>query len=198
MEFEACLPCSVGLFQECLNPQPIGETGNYRPCGVLPDFTKEPQVKGLVGRPLSEPADMADVLTTGRKRAAMMYPIYDGMVCEWAGLKFAGGGIKPIIGCPGNLLYAERGKYARHHGPDKNVLENGPGNVHRICPFCHNRWHAENNEFYGIRPAEGQPFLPITGTLLKHNSETMATEEEIEENEARWKLRKIERTHDDD
>lgn len=37
---------------------------------------------------------------------------------------------------------------ARHHGPDKNTLNNEQGNVHRICHFCHNTWHAVNDEDY--------------------------------------------------
>jgi len=50
-----------------------------------------------VGRPMSEPSDIRDVTSTGRKRAAMMYPIFKDMVCEWAGLAKAGGGVEPII-----------------------------------------------------------------------------------------------------
>jgi hypothetical protein len=103
-------------------------------------------------------------------------------------------GVEPIIGCPGNLLYEERGKYARHHGPNKSVLENSPGNVHRICEFCHNRWHAANNEYYGKnRPEAGKPWYP-EGDWLPHDPVTKATPEEIEENERYWASRKLDKT----
>lgn len=36
----------------------------------------------------------------------------------------------------------------RHHGPDKNTLNNDPGNVHRICHWHHNNWHALNDPDY--------------------------------------------------
>jgi len=39
------------------------------------------------GRPMSEPSEITDIISTGRKRAAMMYPIFKDMVCEWAHLK---------------------------------------------------------------------------------------------------------------
>jgi len=86
---------------------------------------------------------LRDPLSTGRKEAAALYPIEAGVTrCEWASLAKAGGGIKPIVGCMGNFASD------RHHGPDKNTTSNQKGNVHRICSFCHNRWHADNDEFY--------------------------------------------------
>ena len=45
-----------------------------------------------VGRPMSEPSEITDIMSTGRKRAAMMYPIFKDMKCEWANLRYAGGG----------------------------------------------------------------------------------------------------------
>ena len=41
-------------------------------------------------------SEYSDPVSTGRKRAKEMYPIHAGMVCEWAGLKLAGGGVIPI------------------------------------------------------------------------------------------------------
>lgn len=207
-----CWPCVVGLHEECLDTeliQPeepedamVDDRWEVRCCcksKLAPLDLVDVEKRG-VGRPISEPGDITDVTSTGRKRAALMYPIFDGMICEWAGLKFAGGGIKPVIGCDGNLLYAERGKYGRHHGPNKSVLENNPANVHRICMTCHNRWHALNNEFYGERPAADQPYLPDPkhGECLKHDPDTMATDEERDINEARWAQRKTERIDSDD
>lgn len=125
-------------------------------------------------------SDYADPLSTGRKEAVKKYPIKAGMVCEWAWLQNAGGGVKPIIGCPGHPAEAV------HHGPDKNTMCNIDGNVHRICAECHNRWHAVNDPFYGERPTtpDGKidasiPFLPTEGEVLPHDSVTLAKDEVI-------------------
>jgi len=121
-------------------------------------------------------ADYSDPISTGRKRAASMYPISAGMVCEWAGLKRAGGGVSPIVGCVG------RPASDRHHGPDKNTMNNAPGNLHRICDHCHNTWHAINDPAYGERPVHTMPFIPRgeKGTdWFDHDPDTKATMEEI-------------------
>lgn len=130
-------------------------------------------------------AEMKDVKSTGRKRAAKAAPITEGMICEWAGLAKAGGGVKPIVGCTG------RPASDRHHGPDKNVLNNEVGvNLHRICDHCHNRWHASNDPFYGERPEAGKPFLPIIGGPgFMHDPSTRATPEQIIESERLWAMR---------
>lgn len=122
-----------------------------------------------------------DLESTGRKRAAEMYPIKVGMKCEWAGLRNAGGGVVSIIGCSGNDATN------RHHGPDKNTLNNEIGNVHRICSTCHNRYHSANDVHYiGERPTGDQPWLP-TGEMIPHDNTTMATPKEIVENELKWR-----------
>lgn len=95
------------------------------------------------------------------------------MVCEWAWLAAAGGGVVPIVGCPGYPASDV------HHGPDKNTLRNVEGNVHRICPTCHNRWHALNDPHYGSRPPADQPFLPVDGEWLEHDPMTKATDEVV-------------------
>ena len=117
-------------------------------------------------------ADYKDPVSTGRKRAAQMYPITPGMTCEWAGLEFAGGGIVPIVGCIG------RPASDRHHGPDKNTMNNAPGNLHRICDFCHNTWHALNDPHYGERPDHTKPFIP-SGDFAKHDAVTMASMDKL-------------------
>lgn len=118
-------------------------------------------------------SEYKDPVSTGRKRAAEMYPITAGMTCEWAGLKFAGGGVKPIVGCIG------RPASDRHHGPDKNTMNNAPENLHRICDFCHNTWHAVNDPFYGERPEHTKPFIPLGHEWSKHDSRTKATMDEL-------------------
>jgi hypothetical protein len=142
-----------------------------------------------VGRPMSDPSDITDITSTGRKRAAMLYPIFENMKCEWAGLKLAGGGVEPIVGCDNHIIQPTKGpdKGDRHHGPDKNVINNSPGNVHRICSSCHNRWHAKNNKYYGPRPGPDQPFVPLEEyEWTQHDPKTLATPEEIADNEKYW------------
>lgn len=124
-------------------------------------------------------SEYADPVSTGRKRAKEMYPIHAGMVCEWAGLKRAGGGVIPIVGCVG------RPASDRHHGPDKNTMNNAEGNLHRICDHCHNTWHALNDPHYGERPEHTKPFLPLSGECHAHDPITKATTIEIIEAESK-------------
>lgn len=90
-------------------------------------------------------AALKDQQSTGRKRAANLYPLDRERACEWQDAfpeNLKGGGTRPIdFGCDN---YQE----ARHHGPDKNTLNNEPGNVHRICHWHHNNWHARNDPDY--------------------------------------------------
>lgn len=102
------------------------------------------------------------------------------MVCEFAWLARAGGGVTPIVGCPGYPATDI------HHGPDKNTLRNVVGNVHRICAYCHNRWHAVNDPAYGPRPTKadgsvnaGVPFTPVDRPFEDHDPDTKATDEEV-------------------
>lgn len=205
MEAESCWPCICDLHEECFDLAPTDVEGHFHCCCFnKPKESEERQIAREIGRPMSEAHDVVDVLSTGRKRAAMLYPIREGMECEWSRLKEAGGGVVPIIGCNGNLLSPEKGgkgQYVQgvvHHGPDKNTLENSPGNAHRICVFCHHRWHAANDRYYGKRPTKDdgkidgtKPFLPLSEhEWTAHNSDLLATEEEIEENEKYWATRK--------
>lgn len=95
---------------------------------------------------------LKDQQSTGRKRAARAYPLDRTSACEWQGLEQVGGGDKPITGCgvikDGVISAAPGFQQNRHHGPDKNTLNNEPGNVHRICARCHNEWHAKNDPEY--------------------------------------------------
>lgn len=97
---------------------------------------------------------LIDQQSTGRKRAALQYPLDREADCEWLGRLSQGGGTSPIAGCgiDGRLNGKQQ---ARHHGPDKNTLNNEHGNVHRICHSCHNRWHAANDKNY------------VPGTVIK-------------------------------
>ena len=92
-------------------------------------------------------ATLKDPKSTGRKEAARLYPLNRERDCEWAHLSQAGGGKHPIKGCAVRFGQAKKQEH-RHHGPDKNTMNNEKGNVHRICTFCHNLWHAANDEDY--------------------------------------------------
>ena len=155
---EGCLDCGRGLHTfcqecECCNPSnqenveggrsDKGSNGSRRSqsskknSGVSKSFSS-----GDVGRPYKNSGDIKDKKSTGRKRAAILYPLFPDDACEWRNLANCGGGKFPIIGCT-------KGKQQhRHHGPNKNTLENSPGNVHRICDDCHNIWHSQNDKDY--------------------------------------------------
>jgi hypothetical protein len=138
------------------------------------------------------PGEITDPISTGRKRAAAYYPIYEGMECEWAGLRFAGGGVIPIVGCRGNTITDKKGgdeenkQGDRHHGPSKSTINNAPGNVHRVCSVCHTHWHVANDKFYDTpRPAADQQWYP-NAPYFVHDDSTLATIEELEQSEEYW------------
>lgn len=194
-----CMACTVGLFEECHNPEVL-ENGWIIPCAVrfaVIDDDKPVKRKGEMGRPLADPGDIKDPLSTGRKRAAVVMPIMTGMVCQWAGLKWAGGGAHPIVGCRGNTL-AEVKKHAdlpegidsrgeRHHGPNKAVLDNSPGlNLHGICSECHHRWHELNDPTYeGERREAEFEWLPAE-PYYPHDPFTKADEIEQAASDEFW------------
>jgi len=102
-----------------------------------------------------------------------MYPLDKEADCEWRYKKNCGGGNSPIVGC------LEGKQQARHHGPDKNTLNNDSGNVHRICHRCHNRWHARNDEGY------------VWGSVYNDHSPTVATKDEVLMDELNWLGKKL-------
>lgn len=103
-------------------------------------------------------AVLKDQQSTGRKRAARMYPLDRNAPCEWRGKTNCGGGKYPVLGCIGG------NQQARHHGPDKSVSNNEPGNVHRICHNCHYRWHAANDPDYDWNETSRQEHSPRSQT----------------------------------
>lgn len=96
----------------------------------------------------------SDTQSAGRKVAAKLYPLNGDAPCEWQGLSNCGGGDYPILGC------LEGKQEARHHGPEKNVQNNETGNVHRICHYCHYRWHAKNDPSYDWNAGVWTPHSP--------------------------------------
>ncbi len=202
-----CVYCPMGLHEFCTDTLPLGEASGYCSCccwtkqtiaaqeggtkGALLGYLmsdEDDEFEGLKRSSTKSGSDMADVLSTGRKRAAEAKPFPEnGAVCEWAGLKYAGGGVHPIIGCKGNVLVEKRGMYARHHGPDKSVLNNSDENLHLICVLCHNRWHSKNDAYYGERPPAGAPFIPLPPhNLLPHDPVTRATPMEMIDDAISW------------
>lgn len=128
-----------------------------------------------------EPKEMKDPVSTGRKRAAVMYPIVGGQVCEWSWRKHCGGGVEPIVGCTG------RPASHIHHGPSKSTLDNERNNISLVCEFCHNRWHSANDKYYiEPRPKDNGPWLPIKfpdRVIYKLEDIQKATKQEILMNE---------------
>lgn len=110
-------------------------------------------------RTYKDDSTLRDQQSTGRKRAAKMYPLDEEAECEWRMKRNCGGGDSPIVGCLDGL------QQARHHGPEKNTLNNDPGNVHRICHTCHNRWHTLNDEKYVWSKVQN-PHSPIGATAV--------------------------------
>lgn len=92
--------------------------------------------------------------------------------------KNCGGGQFPIVGCLNGI------QQARHHGPDKNTLNNERGNVHRICHTCHNRWHTLNDENY------------VWGSIYPLHEPYEATIADIGMNEVFWDGRKVVKAKD--
>lgn len=193
----SCLPCITGYHFECWNPEDetlsccCDHTMDIAASANVDEDTKER------GGQIKEAHKVKDLQSTGRKRAAKLYPIpKEGqpgypMKCEWAGLKSAGGGVAPIVGCVGDLAKNI------HHGPNKNTLENSVGNVHRICSQCHNRWHTLNDIAYeGERPNGEVPWVPV-GNYFNHDGVTLATPEDIANHEMMWINRKLKVVSDD-
>lgn len=168
----SCIACVADCHGECYDPKDNA-------CCCPP--TTQLAIKA--SNATKEDDEVTDPESTGRKRAAVLFPISKGMACEWRGLKDAGGGVKRIVGC------VNGDASNRHHGPDKNTLNNSEGNVHRICATCHNRWHAANDSLY-----MGKKTLP---DALPHDSESRATPEEQVTNEMYWASRPEYRTKEE-
>lgn len=148
----SCINCGRGFHEEC-------ET-KCEKCHPKPEKTEEP-ISGKLGRPEKKFNEITDPKSTGRKRAARLYPIRSDQPCEWRGLKNCGGGLKPIVGCLDGV------QRQRHHGPIKDPRHNEEGNVHRICTKCHRRWHAANDPIYNESDYALLPHAPVKATAVE-------------------------------
>jgi hypothetical protein len=139
--------CNRGGCNECHPTQDKIETSETTPND---DETEEEVIQ--LERSGKLDSSLVDPQSTGRKRAAKLYPLDKTKPCEWREVLHAGGGLHPIMGC------VDGKQQARHHGPDYNTLNNDPGNVHRICHRCHNVWHVNND------PDKNEAYLKLYGT----------------------------------
>lgn len=196
----SCPACYSGSHSDCYHP--LFEEENACCCqkdknstddsGIIPTGESGERGDDALVRAIKEASAVTDVESTGRKRAAKAYPLEEGMICEWRNLANAGGGVKPIVGCTVGMAKN------RHHGPDKNTLNNTEGNVHRICAKCHNRWHTENDEYYGSRPGGTDPFIPLDGNKWHlHDAAEIATPQQIVDNEVFWATRRTKKVDGD-
>lgn len=166
---KGCAPCGRGFHEECkkgcskCHPKSDSEPPENKTLQKV-DFRKH----GGTREKLKDPQ------STGRKRAAILYPLAKTEPCEWRGLKNCGGGRRPIIGCLDGL------QAARHHGPVKNVTRNHEGNVHRICTRCHNHWHELNDLVYNEQEFGLLPHDPVA-----------ASPEELVKDEMAWRTGEI-------
>ena len=185
-----CVACLQGDFHECRSegncgtddgelelgndsgiPQPVNagssDSGSNHPVEAVDSvheqsgssekfdgFGEAPEI-----RTYKDDSALIDQQSTGRKRAARAYPMDAEAECEWRMKQSCGGGNFPITGCLSGK------QEARHHGPDKNTLNNDLGNVHRICHFCHNRWHTLNDPNY-VWAAIHEAHNPIPASLV--------------------------------
>jgi hypothetical protein len=167
-----CVPCGRGFHRECLtkckkcHPEanvPPAELEDKDSDNALADQQEDSPRK-------PKKSNLKDPKSTGRKRAARLYPITPGDPCEWRGKKNCGGGLRPIVGCyEGNQQHL-------HHGPIKDTVRNELGNVHRICTSCHVHWHELNDLIYVQADYE----------LLPHNP-VEASDQELIQNTLEWK-----------
>jgi hypothetical protein len=163
-----CSACGRGFTQECTRKIKCKVEKPDAEVVILDlegDSGQEPQQL----RRGSTYGGLKDPQSTGRKRAARLYPIDPEKDCEWQGRKNCGGGRFPIIGCVSGK------QRDRHHGPVKNTTRNQQGNVHRICKSCHNHWHELNDI----------PYNELDYGLLPHDP-VAASQEELVLEEVAW------------
>lgn len=167
-----CVPCGRGFHRECRRGCKrchSDEVSSPTEEGLIED---DPQGDDSGDSPRTpKKLRLKDPESTGRKRAARLYPLDFSGPCEWQGKKNCGGGLRPIIGCNEGL------QQHRHHGPVKSTTRNELGNVHRICDDCHVHWHELNDLIYDQSNYELLPHSPVEATV-----------EEIAQNYLDWKL----------
>lgn len=116
-------------------------------------------------RRLKDESSLKDQQSTGRKRAAALFPLKDEngkpLPCEFANKAQVLPGYMEvnIDGCGVRQGTATGIAQARHH-MSYDVLDNSSENVVRICHSCHNTLHSKNDPYkdkiyeriYGFKP----------------------------------------------
>lgn len=147
-----CVCCQAGF------PAAYCEAGHDKGCYEFLANNKSTGEIDLFDIKAEEPQEektLTDPVSAGRKRAARLYKIEPGQICDWAYMKNCGGGPVRITGCSGKPAQAI------HHGPDKSTLNNDRSNVSIICDHCHNRFHTANDRYYmEPRPGDNGTWLP--------------------------------------
>lgn len=164
-----CLSCARNLHDECENYNWAANVCCCNGAGVgvsnAEPVTSTGNRDGMAWS--KHDGNIIDAKSTGRKRAAKLYPLQPNTPCEWQGLRYAGGGMFPIYGC-------EKGFHKhRHHGPDLSTLNNQDGNVHRICNDCHNIWHTNNDAY--IKDFDGTTLWRPHDPNTKYDKEELVT-----------------------
>lgn len=192
-----CYYCHYNEHGMCLAPTAQGSSLSGEPFLCCCNEKDQPVIieggeKRGPGRPQLSGDAMENVLSAGRHRAQRALPNIANTPCQWRGLLYAGGGVVPIVGCSDGLI--DGTDYGRHHGPNKSVLDNTVGvNLHGLCTSCHNRWHALNDEYYGKRPPNGEPFIPLEHEMKAHDPKTRATELQLIQHQLWWDTKKKDR-----
>lgn len=165
-----CISCAISLHEECENDPCCCTQNTATGESKISLLTEDPTRDAVVIRERrgKNTKDIVDPKSTGRKRAAVLFPLDRTQPCEWRMQKNCGGGDKPIVGCLKGF------QTNRHHGPNKDTLINIEGNVHRICADCHNRWHYLNDGNYS------------KSSISKIHSPVAATLWEVTENNINW------------
>lgn len=174
----ACSACGRGFHHECSRKKGCAKCHPNREESIAVPSESEKlgnsNEQNTTGPREPKRNNLKDPESTGRKRAAKLYPIENGAACEWQGKKNCGGGRRPIIGCYDGI------QQHRHHGPVKRTTRNELGNVHRICDNCHVHWHELNDLIYNEQefgllphePVEAEP-MEIMQNILEWKSGAM-------------------------
>jgi len=127
-----------------------------------------------VTRRYKDDQSVTDPQSTGRKRAASLYPLIDGngnrLPCDLAGKKDALPNFMKvqIDGC-GVRQGTLPGKAQSRHHHDYNVMNNDRDNIGLLCHSCHNLIHAKNDPHKAEIYQTVYGFLPDTQDLKHAN-----------------------------
>lgn len=151
MEEIICLACRRGNHKKCF--EDFCTCTHFDSTG-LPSVDPKPEKK--YGKNRKHDHELIDPQSTGRKRAAKMYPLDPNLDCDFAGTLNAGEipGLQGIEGCGIREGSKVGSQQARHH-LDYDTLNNEPDNVVRICHSCHVLIHHKNDplkdEYYASK-----------------------------------------------